>query len=128
MSSSQQTELLKQLVVAVQGQLPGARERQLALARLVDEIMRSRKICRPPRGQPLTDVCQEIYEEVREQLLRDVDQDIGNYNRQDSLRSWTNSLLNSAFKQVLDDPRLKKLALEAQQHPPKTQMRQYALT
>jgi len=128
MSSSQQTELLKQLVVEVQGQLPGDRERQLALARLVDEILRSRKICRPPRGQPLTGVCQEIYEKVREQLLGDVDQDICNYNWQDSLRSWTSLLLTSSFKQVLDDARLKRLALEAQQYSPQTQIRQYALT
>ncbi|NEP09158.1 MAG: hypothetical protein F6K14_02705 [Symploca sp. SIO2C1] len=39
-------------------------------AALVDAILRSRKICRSPRGQPLSGVSLEIYQQVRSQLLQ----------------------------------------------------------
>lgn len=128
MSANQQSELLQTLVVEVQQQLPESRERQLTLKKLIDEMMRSRRICRPLRGQPLLGILQEIDQEAREQLLLLVDRNIDNYRPQNCVRNWTTSLLNLAFKQVLDDVRLKRLALEAQRQPPQSQKRQYLLT
>ncbi|HEY9651030.1 MAG TPA: hypothetical protein V6C95_10235 [Coleofasciculaceae cyanobacterium] len=112
----------------VQQQLPGTKERQLALRRLVDEMMRSRRICRPLKGQSLLGVLQEIYQEAGEQFLRTIDQNIDDYSPPEFVRNGTASLLNRTFKEVLDDDRLKRLALEAQQSPPQSQQRQYLLT
>lgn len=128
MSANHQSELLQRLVVEVQQQLPKTRERQLALKKLVGEMMRSRRICRPIRGQALLGVLQEIYQEAEEQFSVIIDQHIDHYSSQEFVRNGTASLLNRTFKEVLNDDRLKRLALEAQQNPPQTQQRQYLLT
>ncbi|HEY9596631.1 MAG TPA: hypothetical protein V6D33_03065, partial [Cyanophyceae cyanobacterium] len=128
MSANHQSELLQRLVLEVQQQLPGTQERQLGLQRLVDEIMRSRRVCRPLRGQLLSGVVQEIYQAAREQLLLKIDSIIDEYNPEKLVKILAASLLNGTFQEVLDDDRLKRLALEAQQNPPQTQQRQYLLT
>lgn len=119
---------LEQLVTEVQQHAPQTEGRQLALTQLVDEILRSRKICRQLGNQPLFGVYQKIYEQVRQQLLYDIDEQIDKYNpKQTNARVWTNDLRNQALKKILDDAQLKNLALEAQHHPPHTELRQYAL-
>ncbi|MCA1994576.1 MAG: hypothetical protein LDL41_21410, partial [Coleofasciculus sp. S288] len=128
MSTNQKSELLQRLVIEAQQHLTETRERQFALTKLVDEILRSRRICRPLKGQFLSNVLPEIYQEVQQQLLRLVEQSIDNCNPQNSLRNWATFLLHRAFQHVLDDKRLKQLALEAQQHPSTSQERQYILT
>jgi DNA-directed RNA polymerase specialized sigma24 family protein len=100
----------------------------LAITQLVDKILRSRKIGRPPIGQPLSGVYQEIYEQVRQQLLHKVGEELSNYNpTRTPVRTWVNTLRNHAFRTALDDVLLKKLALEAQRHPPHSDLRQHAL-
>jgi hypothetical protein len=129
MSNTHQGALLKQLIEEVKQQLPETNERQLALIKLVDEILRSRRICRPPKGQPLTGVFQEIYQEVHKQLIQMIDKDVDNYKPpSQSVREWLNEKLYCVFKQELTDERLKRIALEAQQHFLGTQKRQYILT
>lgn len=119
---------LEQLVTEVQRYAPQSKERQLALIGLVDEILRSRKIARSPIGQPLSGVYRELYEQVRQQLLRDIERTIGNYNSTSiNARMWANTLRNQAFRTILNDAQLKNLAIEAQRHPPHTELRQYAL-
>lgn len=121
-------ERLEQLVTEVQRYAPQSKERQLALIRLVDEILRSRKIARSPIGQPLSGVYRELYEQVRQQLLRNIERTIDNYDPiYINVRVWANTLRNQAFKTILDDAQLKNLAIEAQRHPPHTELRQYAL-
>jgi len=121
-------ERLEQLVKQAQRETPQTEGRQLTLTQLVDEILRSRKICRQFGSQPLFGVYQEIYEQVRQQLLRDVGEKLNQYNpKQMTVRAWANTLKNQAFRTILDDTQLKKLAIEAQRHPPYTELRQYAL-
>ena len=121
-------ERLEQLVTEAQRHTPQTEGRQLALNQLVDEILRSRKICRPPIGQPLSGVYKDIYEQVRQQLFRDVSQELDNYNpTRIPLRTWTNTLRNQAFRIILDDVQLSNLAIEAQQQPPHSDLRKYAL-
>jgi DNA-directed RNA polymerase specialized sigma24 family protein len=121
-------ERLEQLVTQAKRHAPQTEGWQLAITQLVDKILRSRKIGRPPIGQPLSGVYQEIYEQVRQQLLHKVGEELSNYNpTRTPVRTWVNTLQNHAFRTVLDDAQLKKLALEAQRHPPHTELRQHAL-
>lgn len=121
-------ERLEKLVKEVQQHAPQTQERQLALTQLVEEILRSRKIGRAPIGQPLSGVYREIYETVGEQLLHHVSEAIDNYNpTHTSVRVWVTTLRTQAFRTILDDDQIKKLAIEAQRHPPDTELRQHAL-
>ena len=118
---------LKKLVTEAQQYVDQPEKRQNSLTQLVDEILRSRKICRQGT-QPLSGIYHEIYQQLRQQLLHDVDQEIDNYNMKIlPVREWANLLRDNAFKQVLDDTQLKKLALEAKGHPPYSESRQQAL-
>jgi hypothetical protein len=65
-------ERLQQLVTETQQYASQSQEWQSALMRLVDEILRSRKLCRPFPNKPLFGVYQEIYEQVRQQLWCDI--------------------------------------------------------
>jgi DNA-directed RNA polymerase specialized sigma24 family protein len=121
-------ERLEQLITEAQRYAPQSREREFALTRLVDEILRSRKICRPRRNQPLVGIYQEIYNQARQQLMYDIDEAINHYNpKRTSVREWVNGLRSQAFRAILDDTQLKKLALEVQRHPPDTELRKYGL-
>jgi hypothetical protein len=121
-------EQLEQLVTEAKRHAPQTEGCQFALTQLVKEILRSRKIGRPPIGQPLSGVYQEIYEQAQQQLLHKVGEELSNYNpTRTPVRTWVNTLRNHAFRIVLDDGQLKKLALEAQRHPPHTELRQHAL-
>ncbi|HEY9674765.1 MAG TPA: hypothetical protein V6D11_25220 [Waterburya sp.] len=121
-------ERLEQLVTEAQQHTPRSEEWQLALTQLVDEILRSRKVCRLLGSQPILGICQEINEKVRQQLLQDVGEQLDQYNpKQTPVRVWANTLRNYAFRKILDDAQLKKLAIEAQRHPPHTELRQQAL-
>jgi hypothetical protein len=73
---------LKQLVIEAQQHAPQTADRQKVLIQLVDEILRSRKICRPQKGQPLSGVYLEIYQQLQQQLLHNIDQVIDKYNPQ----------------------------------------------
>lgn len=121
-------ERLEQLITEAKLHVPQTDGWQLALTQLVVEILRSRKIARPPIGQPLFGVYQEIYEQAQQQLLHKVGEELSNYNpKHIPVRTWVNTLRNHVFRIVLDDVQLKKLALEAQRHPPHTDLRQHAL-
>ncbi len=121
-------ERLEKLVTEAQQHAPQTQEQQLALTQLVEEILRSRKIGRAPIGQPLSGVYQEIYETVQQQLLHNVSEALDNYNpKHIPVRVWANTLRNQAFRTILDDAQIKKLAIEAQQHPPHTELRQHAI-
>lgn len=121
-------EQLTKLIREAKQHAPDSLEWQKALTQLVDTILRSRKICRTLGNQCLFGVYEEIYREVRQQLLHDVGEALSKYNPQlTPVREWINTLRNNAFKNVLDDARLKELALTAQQTQLQTEERQYAL-
>ncbi len=121
-------EQLEQLITEAKHHDPYTEERQLALTQLVDEILRSRKICRPPLGQPLFGIYREIYEQVRQQLLGNINYELDNCSSICiPVRAWANTLRHQAFRTVLDDVQLRNLAIEAQRHPPHSELRHYAL-
>lgn len=121
-------ERLKQLVIEAQQHAPQTADRQKVLIQLVDEILRSRKICRPPKGQSLSGIYLEIYQQLQQQLLHNIDQLIDKYNPQRTpIREWANTLRDNLFKEVLDDDQLKMLALVAQKHSSNSELRKQAL-
>jgi DNA-directed RNA polymerase specialized sigma24 family protein len=118
---------LEQLVRYVQQSDPDSASRQSALNQLVGEILRSRKLCRPFRGQ-LFGIYREIYDRAREQLLYDLDETIHHYNaEQIPVRTWIADRQTLAFREILADAQLCELAREAQRHPSQTPLRRYAL-
>jgi len=121
-------ERLTELISQLQQQIPETEEWRLALTPLVEDILRGRKICRHLPNQPLYGIYREIYQQIRQQLECDIAQQIHQYNPQKiSARTWVNSLRSQACKTILDDAKLKQLAIEAQSHPPHSKLRHYAL-
>ncbi|MEL7508524.1 MAG: hypothetical protein AAFN42_14435 [Cyanobacteria bacterium J06554_1] len=114
----------KQLVLTLQGQLPGVDE-DIA-SELVDTMMRSRKVGRPPRGQPLTGIYREICDRIRQHLTQLL-QDCIEKGRLDPAPTWGYQLRAQATQAALTDPLLKGLALEAQRQPNPSSLRQHAL-
>ena len=105
-----------------------ARQHEAALIQLVEEILRSRTICRPLLGQPVSPVQREIYDQVKAHLLSDLNQKLDSYNpTQIPVRTWVSELRHQAFKTILDDSKLKQLALEIQQLPRQTDLRRHLL-
>ncbi|NDJ21156.1 hypothetical protein GS682_05780 [Nostoc sp. B(2019)] len=121
-------EQLTKLITEAQRHPLYSEERQKALTQLVDEIMRSRKICRTSKCQSLSSIYQETYQQVRQQLLHDVDGAIDNYNPQRTFtREWVNTLRDNACRKILDDAWLQRLALIVQQSKLQTEERDYGL-
>ncbi|MGB6169632.1 MAG: hypothetical protein WBF52_18780 [Geitlerinemataceae cyanobacterium] len=118
---------LEQLVIAAQRSTPQTNERKLALTALADEILRSRRICRPISGGSLSGIFQEIYQAVRQQLLSQLEAQIDRELPPSvSVREWVKNLQDLAFRSVLNDDRLQAMALAAQRAST-PQQRQYAL-
>lgn len=108
---------------------PAEAGQQAELMRLAEEILRSRRVGRPPRGRSLFGVHQEIYERAKQQLLTNLERELHQYSSQQmTARNWANSMRDRVFLQILDDAQLKRLAIEAQRHPPQTELRQHTLT
>lgn len=121
-------ERLKQLVFQVQQHSHETQKRQEALTELVEQILRSRPICRPLRGQSLGGIYLKIVQAVQQQLQDEVEQSIDHYNfHRLPVRDWANGLRDKAFQQVLDNSCLTQLALETQQYQPRTEQWQYAV-
>ncbi len=121
-------EQLEKLVREAQQHSPQTEEREKVLTKLVEVILRSRKICRYV-SQPLSGVYQEIYQLLQQQLKSDITQSLDQNNPpRTSVIKWANEMRTNVFREVLNDTQLKKLALEAQQHPHHSKLRQQALT
>lgn len=113
----------KQLILAIQGQ-PGTDDGMFS--ELVDMMMRSRKVGRPPRGQALTGIYQEICDRIRQKLTQLLQTCWENGRLQTDL-TWGYQLRTQATQVALSDPLLKGLALEAQRQPNPSSLRQHAL-
>jgi hypothetical protein len=119
---------LEELIREFKQHPPQSKEREKVLTKLVEVILRSRKICRYV-SQPLAGVYLEIYQLLQQQLSSEIEQSLTENNPpKKSVREWANEMRRNVFIEVLNDTQLKKLALEAQQHPHNSKLRQQALT
>ncbi|MFB2970199.1 hypothetical protein ACE1CD_14590 [Aerosakkonema sp. BLCC-F183] len=122
------SDRLEQLFFKARQQELETQERQLTLIELVEEILRSRTICRPLVGNSLSQAQQQIYAQVKTQLLSKLSEQIDSYNpTQISVKSWMTEIRLLAIRTVLNDEHLKQLALEIQQQPPQTKLRRHLL-
>lgn len=121
-------ERLTQLVLAVQQYPPKSDQRQPAIQQFVEEILRSRTLCRPLKGHALDGIYLQMYQEVQKWLLEEIEEKIEQYHpHRESVREWVKQIREKAFREVLNDEHLKNIALDAQRHSPQSEKRQYAL-
>ena len=113
---NEQDEQLKQLAILAQQYPPLTSKRQIALTSLVQEIMKSERLCHPYRYQ-FTNRYEEIYEEALQELLFYICQHIEKYSpERGSVMAWCNVLLERRFfreaiPKVLDKPGMQKITL-----------------
>jgi len=123
-------ESLDQLILRVQAQPSQFPLGSTSVADLTEAVLRLRLICRSARPrQPLTEPYQTVLMQLRQQLSQSI---LAAWEHPQSLgrpspTHWASAMLQHAYEQVLDEPRLKSLAVAAQQSPAKTHDRQYAL-
>ncbi|MGD1952081.1 MAG: hypothetical protein ACFB14_20895 [Leptolyngbyaceae cyanobacterium] len=113
----------EKLILALQGQ---PQKDDSVFGELVDMMMRSRKVGRPPRGEPLAGIYKEICDRIRQQLTQLLQDYLDKGLLQtDTIRGY--QLRTQAPHTALTDPLLKGLALEAQRQPNPSSLRQHAL-
>lgn len=95
------------------------------LAGLISVMLRSRKIARPPHGQSLSGIYQDLYDRLWQQLEADLTP-LPTRGPAD-LRQWASETVQQASCTILTDDSLKALALEAQRHPASSPLRRHAL-
>jgi hypothetical protein len=96
-SSQELDQHLKQLAIAAQQQSPKSRERQRALARLIQALQRSKKLVRPRREQ-FPGLYEEIYAEALQRLFSHICDKINSYNpERGEVLQWANFLLSRQF-------------------------------
>ncbi len=89
---------LLQLAISAQRHPPRSQERQLALTKLVNGIVRAGKLCRPQRSQFSAGVYEDIYNEARQELFLYICQNIDKYEpERASVMAWVNVLLERRF-------------------------------
>ncbi|MEM9164925.1 MAG: hypothetical protein AAGC54_17885 [Cyanobacteria bacterium P01_F01_bin.4] len=114
---------------------------QLALDQLVDEVLRSRKIGRSFKGQFPAPLYQNLYDNLRNQVLINLTLECDRWrdhlsNRRGALPipehlswdEWATRQRFEAARTVLTDECLSQLAQTAQQYPSGDPLRQYALS
>jgi uncharacterized Fe-S cluster-containing protein len=85
--------------------------RETVLREIVEEVLRSRCLCRPRPGSELSGVYQSLYNAAESRLIDHLRATLSrlNFNRI-NLPDWTRENCNSAFREILDNEALQKLA------------------
>jgi DNA-directed RNA polymerase specialized sigma24 family protein len=96
-------KLLQQLAQEAQQHPPLSSQRQLALSKLVHEILRSRQLVRPQKGRWTSDLYENFYNEALQKTLLDVCQKIDNYNSTHPVMAWVNFLFKNYFINVVNE-------------------------
>jgi len=96
-------KLLQQLAQEAQQHPPLSSQRQLALSKLVHEILRSRQLVRPQKGRWTPDLYENFYNEALQKTLLDICQKIDNYNSTHPVMAWVNFLFKNYFINVVNE-------------------------
>jgi len=119
---------LKKLLQQLHQQNCSQKNQEYLVEKIARLVLRSRTFCRKYHGQPLFGIYQEIYTQAQLKLVEDIIPE--NSNSQISelgTVSWQKEIKIKAFRSVLDDTKLKQLALTVQGSPPNSELRSYAL-
>ena len=96
-------QLLQQLVQDAQSHPPQSPQRQLALNRLVQEILKSDRLGHPQRGAWTPSLYEDLYNEALQRTLLEICQKIDNYNPDHPVMAWVNFILKNQFINVIRD-------------------------
>ena len=119
---------IKKLLQSVKQSQVDAAKKSVAIE-LTDLVLRSRPLCRRYKNQPLAGIYREIYQQVKYILQNKIAQECCQKNFSDAIdEELLEQLQLQVFRQILDDTRLKALALHAQKQLPNSSLRSYALT
>lgn len=94
---------LQQLAKEAQQHPPRSHRRQLALSRLVGEILKSDRLGHPQRGLWSASLYEDFYNEALQKTLLEICQKIDNYNPGHPVMAWVNFLLKIQFINVVND-------------------------
>lgn len=93
-------DYLQRLVTQVKQHSPRTRARQLALAKLFNEIQNSRDLYCPPRKELSPSIYRELYHETKQELWLFVCKNIESYDpRRGEVMTWVNSRFYYLFLQ-----------------------------
>ncbi len=127
-NNSREQKLQQLLQEAQEQNQTGQQERFIIiLQEIVELILRSRPICRQYNSQPLFGIYLEIYNDVKSKLLKAIAEKIEQSNSFLPTSQWLYLMQTQTFQMILDNAKLKKLALAAQSTLPNSGLRAYAL-
>jgi len=125
----ERADLLQQLLEQAQT-TNNAKHQESVINQIAALVLRSRPLCRRFNGMPLTGVYQEIYDQVKQQLINHIKHQLTQktINSKQIQPNYLYAMQVQIFKQILDDNYLKKLGLSAQSYLINSELRAYALT
>jgi len=94
---------LQQLAQEAQRYSPLSSQRQLALNKLVNQILSSNRLVRPQKRLWAPDLYEDLYNEALQKTLLIICQKIDNYNREHPVMAWANFLMKNQFISVVRD-------------------------
>jgi DNA-directed RNA polymerase specialized sigma24 family protein len=94
---------VRELAQEAQRYPPLSSQRQIALNKLVNEILRSQRLVRPQKGLWAANFYEDLYNEALQKTLFDICQKIDNYNSEHSVLAWANFLIKNHFLLVVND-------------------------
>ena len=126
--SESQQKLLRQLLEDY-SQANDYQQKLVVAGQIVQLALQFRSICRKFKNQELVEVLQELYDQARLQLQQIVTKQLDTPDYQLKINcQWLNESQNQVFRQLLNDQKLKELALLAQQKKNHSEERAYFLT
>ena len=127
-NSENREKTLKKIFNQLYQQNCSQKTKEYLMSNIVKLVLRSRTFCRKYQGQPLFGIYQEIYTQAKLQLLEEILPENSTYKMSElGTVSWQSKVKVKAFRKVLNDERLKQLALTAKKYPPNSELRSYAL-
>ena len=96
-------QFFQQLVFEAQRHLPQSSQRQLALNRLVQGILRSKRLGHPQICMWPTSLYEDLYNEALQRTLLEICQKIDNYKPEHPVMAWVNFSLKYHFIKVVKD-------------------------
>jgi DNA-directed RNA polymerase specialized sigma24 family protein len=105
--STELDQLLQQRAKETQQYPCQSTQRQLALNRLINEILKSGRLGHPQRNLWSSGLYEDLYNEALQKTLIEICQKIDNYNPEHPVMAWVNFHLNYQFINVVNDYRKK---------------------
>jgi hypothetical protein len=93
-------ERLQQLAIEAKQHPPLSPQRQLALNRLVNNILQADSLSHPQKGSWSPNLYEDLYNEALQKMLLQICQNIDSYNPEHPVMAWVNYLLDKRFRDV----------------------------